>query len=193
MCQRCQKSWMFPDEVGVVEVLRESEGAHLREADGHGRIAREVEEELQRVADGAGPGFGHARVRQRIDHVHHGRDGVGDEHLHAEADHEAARAEAELLQRVDAVLQVVLDLGVAHDRAGDELAEDGLVGRIGDEVAADRHGAAPDVDQVADGLQHIEGEADRQDDLRPGAGRQAEGGDRVVEGLHAEIRVFEIG
>ena len=43
-------------DVGEVEVLEELEAEHLAEPDRHVRVAREVEVDLQRVADDAEPG-----------------------------------------------------------------------------------------------------------------------------------------
>ena len=56
MCQRRQNSMMFGRLVGRVEVERQLDAEHARQADRHVGVAGEVEVELQRVGERAAPG-----------------------------------------------------------------------------------------------------------------------------------------
>jgi hypothetical protein len=85
------------------------------------------------------------------------------------------------------------DLGVADDRAGDQLAEHGLVGGVVEQAAAHRNVAAPDIDQVADRLQHVERQARGEHDVGPACRVAAELGCHLVERGDTEIGVFEPG
>src|SRR4051812_18216170 len=143
MCQGCQNSWMLSEREGGLEFSGQRKGQicarPLAMAEWPAKaesscsveglppgpasdklVAGEVEKQLQRVGDASGPGLEQAGRLQREDGVDHRAQRVGQQHLDCEADHEAPGAEAEELQRVPARLQLLLDLGVAHDRAGDE-------------------------------------------------------------------------
>ena len=78
--------------VGVLEVLEELEAKHASQADRHARVAREVEVDLDRVAEDTGPRelWRELLDGQREDGVASLRCKVGDQHLLAEANQEAA-------------------------------------------------------------------------------------------------------
>ena len=68
----------------------------------------------------------------------------------------------ELVLLVELVQQVLRPL----DRTGDELREEHHVGRVDDEVPLGRLPSRVDLDHVAEALECVERQADRQDDRR---------------------------
>ncbi len=162
-------------KIGPVEVFRKVEAQHQAQADGHGAVAGEVEEQLQRIGQAADPGVDEGRLVEVESHVHQRRQGVGHQHFHAQADHETARAEGEILAIEPALVEFATDPVVADDRPGDGVAEHGDVGGVVDEAALHRHHVAMDIYQVGNRLQHDEGQSGRQGHLLPvqwqGAGR----------------------
>src|SRR5215831_5845982 len=112
--------------VRVVEVLGKPEAEEEGEADGHIRVAREVEVDLERVADDAQPGQPHRELRggQREDHVGGNGHRVSHEHLLGQADHEALDAASEGLARHDAADELARDVLVPDDGPRDELGEE---------------------------------------------------------------------
>jgi hypothetical protein len=64
------------------------------------------------------------------------------------------------------LLQLKLDLAIAHDRAGDELRKQRVIGGEFAVAAGTRDFAPVDVDEVGDGLEGKERNADRQRDRR---------------------------
>ncbi|MNP24102.1 hypothetical protein D3C76_1168450 [compost metagenome] len=61
-----------------------------------------------------------------------------------------------------------------------------------DQVAGGRGVAAVDVDDVADRLEDIEGDADRQQDVADHEGLHTDRGDQRIEAVDAEIGVLEV-
>ena len=156
--------------VGVVEVARVLEAHHLAEADGHVRVAGEVEVDLEGVG-------GHAR--EAADEADLGRlagqkrvgqhaGGVGEQHLLAQAHAEQPQALGKALQRRAAMVDLVLDVGVAHDGAGHQLREHGDVHAEVQRILLHLHLAAVDIHHVGDGLQGEERDADRQRQVQLG-------------------------
>ncbi len=179
-------------DVGLVEVLHEAEAHHQAEADGHVAVAGEVEVELRGVGQGAEPGVAGGRVLQGEAVVGEGGQGVGDEHLLDEALHEAGAAFGELVDGVGAVVELVDQVLEAQHRAGDQVREDRDEGGEVDQVVGRRGIAAVDVDDVADRLEGVEGDADRQQDVGQHERLHAERGDDLVEAVDAEVGVLEV-
>ena len=88
------------------------------------------------------------------------------EHLLGEADDEAADAVREVVERDDAPRELVGDVAVADDRAGDELREQQQVERRVDRALLRGRVAAVDVDDVRDRVEREERDADRQQHAR---------------------------
>ena len=86
-----------------------------------------------------------------------------------------------------AALELRDHLGVMHQRAGDQMREEGHEQRVADDVALDL-GAAHHVDQIGDLLEGEEGDAERQHDVDE---RQRRAGQRS-QAVEDEIGVFEI-
>ena len=91
-----------------------------------------------------------------------------------------------------ALLQLLVDQAVAQNRPGDQLREDGDVGGEVDE-ALGGFGVAPvDVDDVAQRLEHVEGNAQRQNDVFQGEGVDAQRLQHRHQHLGAEVGVLEV-
>ena len=118
-------------------------------------------------------------------------DDVGDEHLLREPDDEPLHAGGEVVQRDDSPRELVREVAVTDDRSGNQLRKEQQVERGMDGALLRRRVAAMDVDDVRDGVEGEEGDADRQQhprhDDRPDAQSQEERVDVVGE----EVRVFE--
>ncbi len=134
---------------------------------------------------------GQLRQRHREDGVGGRGDDVGDEDLLAEADDEAADAVGEVVDRHRAPRQLIGEIAIPDDRAGDELREQQQVQRGVHRTLLRDRVAAVDVDDVRDRVEGVERDPDRQqharDDDRVGAERQEQGVDVVGE----EVRVLE--
>ena len=166
-----------PGSVGIVEVARVIEAHHLAHADGHIRIAREVEVDLEGVgrhareaadkADGGGI-LGEQRVGK-----HAGR--VGQEHLLAEAHAEQAQPLGETGQGGAAMIDLKFNIGVAHDGAGHQLGKHGDVHAQVQGVLLHPHFAAVHVHDISESLQGEKRDANGQGQLQVGQELLAQG------------------
>src|SRR5262249_24888355 len=131
-------------DVRPPEVLRETEPEHPAEADGHVRVAREIEVDLNRVADDAGPRVrgGQLGERQREDLIGRTGNDVGDEDLLRQADDEAADAVREVVERHPPERELIGDVAVPDDRSGNELRKQQEVQRRMDRALLRRRIAA---------------------------------------------------
>ena len=174
--------------VGVREVLGEVEAHAAAQADGHVRVAGEVEVDLQGEGDDAYPGAPHGELADAVGQEH-GRDlgeHVGQDHLLAQAEQEAVYSVGHVGGRDVSVVEFVCHRAVAHDGTGDELREHGDVQQQVHEAALRRALAPVDVHQVGDGLEYVEADADGE--RQPGhVDVQAEGAEYLAE----EAQVLE--
>lgn len=102
---------------------RESETEHVPQPDRHVGVAREVEVDLKGVGRHPDPRQVPGRSVCREDHVGDDTDVVGNEQLLGKADDEVLEAQAELVNGVGSFPELLGDLVVADDRAGDQLGE----------------------------------------------------------------------
>src|SRR6478736_7972649 len=142
-------------DVRVVEILSELEAEDAAQADGHVRIAGEVEVDLHRVAGETEPGDRAADLRrwQREDLVGHRTGRVGQENLLRQANDEALRTSRQVVQRDVAVAQLGGDIGVAHDRPRNELRKEGLEQREAEKTAFGRHLLPVDIYEIRHALE----------------------------------------
>lgn len=185
--------------VGGVEVLDEVEAEEFGEPDGHVRVGREVEIDLEGVGEDSGPsGKGRQIARTCTegsigDEAH----GVGNEDLFGESKTETGEAERELAEGVLAVAHLMGDDAIPDDGAGDEVREKrDETGEI-EERLCGFGVAAIKVDAVAEALENVEGDACWKNDvLEKGRDRDLAAaeprGDRLG-GLNGEGGVFEEG
>ena len=109
--------------VGIVEVLEEIDAEELGQPDGHVRISREIEVDLQRVAGDPQPGQAEVQLAagQGKDGIGRDRDGVGHEHLLGQPDDEPPDSLGESRGRDDPVRDLPGDVAVANNRPGDRV------------------------------------------------------------------------
>ncbi|MNZ92297.1 hypothetical protein D3C78_1113180 [compost metagenome] len=179
-------------DIRLVEVLRETEAHHQRQAQGHVAVTGEVEVQLQGRHHQAEPGIaelqGAFADEQRVDR----RQLVGDQYFHDETEHEATHPQGEQLQGVGALAQLRGQLAVAQDRPGDQVREQRDEGGKVDEVVRRRRVLAVDVDDVAQGMEHIEGDAQRQEDGLQAPGVDTQRREQGGEHFGAEVGVLEV-
>ena len=179
-------------DVGLLEVLHEAEAHHQAQADGHVAVAAEVEVQLCGVGQGAEPGIARGGVLQGEAVVGDHGQGVGDEHFLDEALHEAGAAFGELVQGVGAVVELVDQVLEAQHGACDQVRENRHERCEVDQVAGSRGVTAVYVDDVADRLEDVERDTDRQQHVGEDERLQAERGDDRVEAVDAEVGVLEV-
>ena len=179
-------------DIGLVEVLHEAEAHHQAQTNGHAAVAGEIEVQLRGVGDGSQPGLAGGRVGQPEAVVDHRRQTIGDEHLLDEALHEARSAFGELVETVGTLDELVGQVLVAQYRPGDQLREQGNEGGEVDRMASRLDIAAVDIDQVAERLEDVEGDADRQQHRGQHERLEAHRLQRGIDVGHAEVGIFEV-
>ena len=154
-------------QIRIAEILREAEAQHPAEADGHVGIAAEVKIELQRVPDQPQP-RGQHRQRSKIapDPRDQPRQRVGQQRLFRQPDGEAEATIRHVLYAGRALRQCRLQLMIRHDRAHDQLREQGQIQPQAQEVFLRGRLLPVDVDEIADRVEGIERHAERQMQLR---------------------------
>ena len=129
--------------------------------------------------------------RHAEDLVRRAGDDVRDQHLLREPDDEPPHAVREVVERHEPPRELIGDVAVADDRAGDELRKEQQIER-GVHGALLRRGiAAVDVDDVRDGVEGEERDADRQQHARHDDRRHAEDQEQRVDVVGEEVRVLE--
>ena len=172
----------------IIEVLEKVEAEYMTEPDCHVAVTREIKVNVQGIGDGIEPVEQHGLVIRILEDVHELAEHIGKQDLFGETDDKAADAECGFGGAVRAGLELSGNICVAHDRTCDQLREHGDVGGEVDVVALRRHIAAIDVDDIADDLEGIEADADRQRDLQK---RDRQPGDGIEAG-DEEVSVFAI-
>ncbi|MNN04957.1 hypothetical protein D3C81_1176980 [compost metagenome] len=124
--------------------------------------------------------------------VGHHREGVGDEDLLDETLHEPRAALGELVEGVGAVVELIGQVAETQHGAGDQVREDRHERREVDQVAGRRGVATVDVDDVADGLEDVERDPDRQQHVGQDERLQAHRRHHCVDAVDAEVGVLEV-
>ena len=176
--------------VRAVEVDRQAEAQTAGQAQRHVGIAREIEEDLQRVGNGSDPGRCQTRRVAPFRHREQGGgvrlDAFRDQDLLGETDGEQGEADAQIVPDVvlaGRIVELRGDLVVLDQRSGHDVREEADEKRMGKE--ASRLGLpAGDIHQVGDLLEGEEGDRQRQ--------AQAQLGD-VQSGQRIDIAGQEVG
>jgi hypothetical protein len=95
--------------------------------------------------------------------------GVGNENLLGQTNDKTAQAADDPVQTVVAAGQLAGDIGIADDRAGDQLRKQRDIGCQADQVFLRFDLPAVDINRIAEDLKGIEADTDRQDNT--GSGR----------------------
>jgi len=150
--------------IRAIEVFREAESHHASQADRHVRIAREIEIQLKGVGNDAAPCEERREFvgRKAEDAVGENAKRIGEQQLLRQAEREPVESGEEALDRMLARLDLLSDIVVTNDGAGDQLREQEYIqGTI--EESARRHGAALEtVDQIADAVEGNEGDTEQE-------------------------------
>ena len=154
--------------VGIDEVLLEVEAQHAAQADGHVRIAAEIEIDLEGIGYGSQPD---AKDRGRP--VCHGVkapvcdecDVIGDQNLFGESDEEPADAFAEIVHGDLPVVDLFLNLHVPDNGPCDQLGEEGDIESQEERILLGFRISPIDIDDVGHGLERKEGDPDGQNDV----------------------------
>ena len=180
-------------EVGGIEVFGEEESEHESESDGHVRVPAEVEVDLEGVADGSEPCVGGGAVRGLEGGISEMAAGVCEDDFFGESEQEEEGAAGEVLGGFGAVAKLFGEEGELEDGACDKVGEHGGEAGEIDEVLHGCSVSAIDVDDVAEGLEGVEADAEGEREMDGGNPVNGEL-ERVAElgqGGEAEIPVFE--
>ncbi|KPZ05699.1 Alginate o-acetyltransferase AlgI [Pseudomonas syringae pv. spinaceae] len=179
-------------DVRLFEVFHKAETHHQAQANRHVAVTGEVEIKLRGVGQRTEPGITRGRVLQGEAVVGDNGQGVGDEHFLDEALHESRGTLGELVQRVGPVVELIGQITETQHGPGNQVREDRNECREVDQVASGRGIAAVHVDDVADGLEDIERDPDRQQHVGQDERFQAHRGHGRIDAVHAEVGVFEV-
>ena len=160
--------------------------------DGHVGVTREIAIDLQAVGQHRQPRRDRAEGPRVVeDVIHEERDVVGDEDLLEQADRELPETEKSVVPvQSDVGLQLGQEDGGTDDGPGYELREESHEqGKI-EEVPAGLQPAAIDIDRVAERLERVERDADRQNDPE-GAGVETQRAEENLQRLDEEVEVLE--
>ena len=128
----------------------------------------------------------------RKDPVDNGGEGIGDQNFFAEPEREAPHPFEDVVDGELPDAELLVHLGIADDRPGDELGKERFVRAEIDERFARRHPPRMDIGEIRDRLEREEGDAERQAD---GVMRRDEGepeiGRDAARHRQQEVRVLE--
>ena len=157
--------------IGIAEVLWVFEAKDAAHANGHVGITGEIKIDLEHVHQHAEPeaerGGGREAPAEQL--IGHGPGIVRDQNLFGQADAEARHAVEAALRRALARLNLLLHIGIADDRPGDELWKERHVEQEFRKRPLHTDLSAIDVNHIAHGLERVERDANGQGDLRRGA------------------------
>jgi hypothetical protein len=179
--------------VGRVEVLDQHEAEHQRQAHGHVRIAGKIEVDLKGVTNQPEPSvvkvFG-APCKRRVRDVSHR---VGEQDFFGHAERQKRDATREFFERVLTHAHLLLERGVANDRARDQIWKKRLEAHVVGEAPHRPRVTAIHVDRVAHRLERVERDADWQHDVqhRHDLLRSAKQSSQRVDVLADEAGVLE--
>ena len=96
-------------------------------------------------------------------------EGICQQHLFGQTHHKPLHAPAELGQIFPAAFQHLCHIPIANDGTGNQLGKQGHIGAEGEDVFLHLHLPAAHVNEIAHGLEDVEGDADGQGNVREGA------------------------
>jgi len=181
-------------EVRVVKVACQINAEHLGGADGDVAVAAEVAVDLHGEQDDRKRDFKAGVLLQIVENlIDEDRDPVGDDELQEQSPdhHDKSAPRAQIVEGLR-VLQLRQKIFRALDGARDELREEGDKERLAEKITLRRDAAAIDVRRVAERLERVKRDADRQNDielrLQDGEAKMLKQRVHVVQ---RKIKVFE--
>ena len=154
--------------IGIVEVLSKVEAEHAAQADGHVRIAGEIEIDLQGIGHGSQPGRRHGDGQQRrqekgvvgnLGHI------VGQQQFFCQTENKPGHALGKIGPRLLAVEDFIGNLHIADNGTGDELREQGHIQSQPKDVFLHGAFAVVHVEQIAHELEGEKRNTDGQGDV----------------------------
>ena len=155
-------------DVRPAEVLGKTESEHASETDRHVGVAGKVEVDLQRIADKAKPRVPDRELceRHRENPIGRPGDDVRDQHLLGKTDDKPPDPVRQVVDRDPSAGELIGDVAVADDRAGDQLRKQQQIQRGVDGTLLRRCIPAVDVHDVRDGVEGEKRDADGQQEPR---------------------------
>lgn len=163
--------------IGVIEILLVFKPHHESHADGHVRIAGEVKINLQRIRQHSDPRAGgteHGNLRGK-QAVAQGRAGVRNDDLFRQPHNKSIQPAINAVRRFHPVRQLLFNVRIADDGAGDELRKRAQINRHDKNVLLRRHLVPVDIDNVAHDLEGEKTDTNGKRDFRHGERRAAYG------------------
>ena len=148
--------------------------------DGHVAVAGEVEVELHGVGGDGNPGGAgvHSGKVAAQRHIYRAPDDIGNEHLFTQADNEAIETLQTLFPaQATAGGDLVGNVGIAHNGSCNELREHDDVDHVVGEPLHGSVDAAVGVNDIGDGLEGEETDADGKEYFGPPHSAETEGGE----------------
>jgi len=172
-----------------IEIFGKVEPEQLAKPDCHIRISAEIKINLQRVADSPQPGKPEIQrvCRERENRVGNLARRVRQQHLFRKAADEAPHAGERPPGGTLAAVDLRRNIVVFDDRPRDQLREKRDVQQQLAEAFRALAGRAVNVDDIAEPLEGVKRNPDRQHD----AGRRERKAEQPVQGEHEEIKVLE--
>ena len=181
-------------EIGCAEVLHEFDAEEAGAAHGDVGVAGEVAVDLDGEEEGSDEECQCALLSGCLpDNIHGEGAGVCHNHLLAEApEHLAQAIDSPIIIKGTRAKHLRQEVGGALDGSCHELREEADVGEEGRGIAGGGEAAAIDVDGIAEGLEGVEGDAHREDEVEgEGVGVEATGAEQSREVRGEEVEVFE--
>ena len=175
-----------PGGVGMGKVFLEAKAKHPAQTDGHVAVAGEIEIDLQGIGGHSHPGRDGPGLRQEHP-VGQDPHLVCDQNLFRQAVDKAHDPLGKARPCLLPLPELVGDVPIADDRPRDQLRKQRHIGAEREGVDLHLNRVPVHVDHIAHALENIEGDADRQNDLRhcEGLPRQA------VQALHEKAGILE--
>ena len=173
---------------GIIEVFEKIETKHLAKTDRHIAITREVEIDLERIRDRVKPEEQNGFIVRCHKGGAEAREHIGDQNFLTETDDKAAHTERDLFHRMLSFIELKRDIGITHDRARDELREKRDIGRKIDGISLRLNVTSVNVDGIAEDLEGIEADTDRESDIEERNGKSR----NSVKVRDEKVCVFEI-
>ena len=153
-------------DVRIIEVLQKLKAEHPPETDGHIRVAGKIKVELERKGERAEPRSGKAQLRSSGIDIPERADVVGEQYLLPKTNGKPLHAGGKLFGAETPRAKLGGHVLIPDDRPGDQLWEERDKCAEADKVFLFLRVASVNVDRIGHRLERVEGNADRQCNLR---------------------------
>ena len=149
-------------DIRVVKVTHKFKAQHPPQPYSHIGITGKIKVDLERKGDDAQPCTcsGELLGRHGLVSIPQHSQVIGQEHLLGQSDYKDLHTRGKLLHLVISVVDLVVQVLVFDDGAGDELRKEGHKGTKADDTSLGSGVSTVDINGIAHGLEGIEGDAD---------------------------------